>query len=190
MGRGMLRLGRRLRTPRAGSCGVIWKTTGADGCLSGTPWLCGSSEEFSSHRLPRGFFEGGRGSRALRLWLKEGAEELDGVADALPSDSAPSVLEKFPPAQPRSARTWELGCSLQPRERLGLSKKETRMKAGWGAKGTKAAFGGHAFRLNPRKNFFPLRVTEPWPRLPRGAVESPSLEIFKTRLDKVLYSLL
>ena len=40
-----------------------------------------------------------------------------------------------------------------------------------------------------RKNFFPLRVTEPWPRLPR-AVESPSLEIFKTHLDKVLCSLL
>jgi len=34
------------------------------------------------------------------------------------------------------------------------------------------------FRLNMRKNFFPLRVTEPWPRLPREAVESPSLEIF------------
>jgi len=46
------------------------------------------------------------------------------------------------------------------------------------------------FRLNMRKNFFPLRVTEPWPRLPRGAVESPSLEIFKTRLDTVLCSLL
>ena len=46
------------------------------------------------------------------------------------------------------------------------------------------------FHLNMRKNFFPLRVTEPWPRLPREAVESPSLEIFKTYLDKVLYSLL
>jgi len=34
---------------------------------------------------------------------------------------------------------------------------------------------------------FPLRVTEPWPRLPREAVESPSLEIFKTRLDKILW---
>jgi len=46
------------------------------------------------------------------------------------------------------------------------------------------------FRLNMRRNFFPLRVTEPWHRLPREAVESPPLEIFKTRLDKVLCSLL
>jgi len=46
------------------------------------------------------------------------------------------------------------------------------------------------FRLNVRKNFFPLRVTEPWHRLSGEVVESPSLEIFKTRLDKVLCSLL
>ena len=46
------------------------------------------------------------------------------------------------------------------------------------------------FQLKTRKNFFPLRVTEPWPRLPREAVESPSLEIFKPRLDAVLCSLL
>jgi len=44
--------------------------------------------------------------------------------------------------------------------------------------------------LNTRKNFFTLRMTEPWPRLPREAVDSPSLEIFKTRLDAVLCSLL
>ena len=40
-----------------------------------------------------------------------------------------------------------------------------------------------------RKNFFPLRVTEPWPRLPREAVESP-LEIFQPRLAAVLCPLL
>jgi len=46
------------------------------------------------------------------------------------------------------------------------------------------------FRLNMRKNFFPLRVTKPWHRWPREAVNSPPLEIFKTRLDEVLCSLL
>jgi len=46
------------------------------------------------------------------------------------------------------------------------------------------------FHLNMRKNFFPLRVTESCSRLPREVVEPPSLEIFKTRLDAVLYSLL
>jgi len=45
-------------------------------------------------------------------------------------------------------------------------------------------------RLNMRKNFFPLRVTEPWNRLPREVVESPSLEIFNTHLNKDLCSLL
>ena len=44
--------------------------------------------------------------------------------------------------------------------------------------------------LNMRKNFITWMVTEPWHRLPREVVESPSLEIFKTRLDKVLCSLL
>ena len=44
-------------------------------------------------------------------------------------------------------------------------------------------------RLNMRKNFFPLRVTEHWKRLPGEVVEFPSLEIFKILLDKVLCSL-
>jgi len=46
------------------------------------------------------------------------------------------------------------------------------------------------FQLSVRKNFFPLSVMEHWHMLPREVVESPSLEIFKTRLDKVLCSLL
>ncbi|KFV81283.1 hypothetical protein N308_00903, partial [Struthio camelus australis] len=46
------------------------------------------------------------------------------------------------------------------------------------------------FHLNLRKNFFTVRVTEHWNRLPRGVVESPSLEIFKTRLDVILGNML
>ncbi|KFV84611.1 hypothetical protein N308_02667, partial [Struthio camelus australis] len=42
------------------------------------------------------------------------------------------------------------------------------------------------FHLNRRKNFFSMRVTEHWNRLPREAAEFPSLEIFKTRLDTIL----
>ena len=45
------------------------------------------------------------------------------------------------------------------------------------------------FHLNRRKNFT-LRVTENWHRLPREAVESLSLETFKTCLDAILCNLL
>ncbi|KFV86009.1 hypothetical protein N308_06818, partial [Struthio camelus australis] len=46
------------------------------------------------------------------------------------------------------------------------------------------------FHLNLRKNFFTGRVTEHWHRLPREAVESPSLEIFETRVDAILGNML
>jgi len=39
------------------------------------------------------------------------------------------------------------------------------------------------FHTNKQKNFFMVRTTEHWYRLPREVVESPSMEIFKTCLD-------
>ncbi|GAB0189063.1 hypothetical protein GRJ2_001371600 [Grus japonensis] len=46
------------------------------------------------------------------------------------------------------------------------------------------------FHLNMRINFYTLRVTEQWNRLPGEVVESPPLEIFKTSLDVILCNLL
>ncbi|KFP23116.1 hypothetical protein Z169_02306, partial [Egretta garzetta] len=46
------------------------------------------------------------------------------------------------------------------------------------------------FRLDIRKKFFTMRVVKHWHRLPREAVEAPSLEAFKARLDGALSNLI
>ncbi|KGL88694.1 hypothetical protein N301_07790, partial [Charadrius vociferus] len=45
------------------------------------------------------------------------------------------------------------------------------------------------FRLDIRKKFFTLRLGRHWHRLPREAVDVPSLEVFKARLDVALGNL-
>ncbi|KFR08675.1 hypothetical protein Y956_01047, partial [Nipponia nippon] len=46
------------------------------------------------------------------------------------------------------------------------------------------------FRLDIRKKFFTMRVVKHWNGLPREAVDAPSLETFKARLDGALSNLI
>ncbi|KFQ31837.1 hypothetical protein N332_14745, partial [Mesitornis unicolor] len=45
------------------------------------------------------------------------------------------------------------------------------------------------FRLDIRRKFFTVRVVRHCNRLPREAVDAPSLEVFKARLDRALDNL-
>uniref|UniRef100_A0A670HQL2 Glycerophosphodiester phosphodiesterase domain containing 4 n=1 Tax=Podarcis muralis TaxID=64176 RepID=A0A670HQL2_PODMU len=69
------------------------------------------------------------------------------------------------------------GCHIEEGERLFSAAPEKRTRSN----GSKLQ--ERRFHLNIRKNFLTVRAVRQWNLLPRSVVESPSLEVFKQRLE-------
>ena len=108
------------------------------------------------------------------------------VSTTLPKEPEGRALNGSHSSIPTALWDPFLGCRRQPEAAQGesTSQRETTQAAAPALQGQTGLALATAVQPGARGR------SQHWPRLPRGAVESPSREIFKTRLDKVLYSLL
>ena len=99
-------------------------------------------------------------------------------------------------------RLRELGmCSLQQRRARGdmiavfnyVKGNHVEEGANWFTAALESRTRSHGFKLrerrfhlNSRNHFLMVRAVHRWNKLPRRVVESPSLEVFKSRLDEHL----
>ena len=85
--------------------------------------------------------------------------------------------------EPYSGLPVPVGAYRRAGEGLVIKAGSDRMK-GYGCKLEEGSF-----RLDIRKKFFTVRVVRHWNRLPSEAVDAPSLEAFKARLNGTLSNL-